>query len=554
MLKEVKYRICSVKCIVILSVLLLIAVCAYAQAPEWQWATNVGGTDWDFGNGIATDNGGNVYITGNFQGTAAFGPYFLTSTGETDIYMAKLDINRNWVWIQKAGGFDNDSGSDIVIDRSNNIYITGYFEGIATFGSFSLTSSGESDVFIAKIDTSGNWLWAKRAGGNIHVKGHRLTPDDMGNCYVTGCFEGSVNFGSYSLTSSGSEDVFVAKIDADGNWQWATGAGGSDWDYGLGIEVDDTGNSYVTGCFQDVATFGPFTITSNDSLDIFVAKLNTSGCWEWVTKAGGIYEDYGFDIVVDESCDSYVIGFFQDVASFGTHSLVSSGITDIFVAKIDSSGNWSWIRKAGGANSDLGIKIIRDNIGNLITTGCFSEQANFGSHSITSSGSQDVFVANMDRDGNWLWVANGGGDSTDIGWGIQIDIAGNIYVTGFFSNTMTFGYYNITSNGGPDIFVAKLTPPVSADPEINSDADILSNYPNPFDQRTVINYALRRETEVSLEVYNIKGQLVETLFEGTQQPGDHTIEWDCVDMPSGMYFFKMKTGDEECIRKMILLR
>ncbi|MCD6328829.1 MAG: SBBP repeat-containing protein, partial [Candidatus Cloacimonetes bacterium] len=125
MLKEVKFRIFSVKCIIVLSGLLLIAVCAYAQSPVWQWATNVGGTDWDFGNGIATDNGGNVYITGNFQGTAAFGPYFLTSTGETDIYMAKLDINRNWVWIQKAGGFDNDSGSDIVIDRSNNIYITG---------------------------------------------------------------------------------------------------------------------------------------------------------------------------------------------------------------------------------------------------------------------------------------------------------------------------------------------------------------------------------------------------------------------------------------------
>ena len=554
MLKEVKFRIFSVKCIIVLSGLLLITVSCFAQAPEWQWATNAGGTDDDHGYAIAIDYEGNSYVTGNFVGTVNFGAYSITSCELLDIYVAKMDKDGNWLWATRAGGFDWDSGSGIAVDNMGNAYVTGYFIMTADFGPYSLTSMGFDDVFVAKIDKDGNWLWVNQAGGTHYDGGGKTTIDDAGNCYVSGCFMNTAYFGPYSLTTSGLKDGFVAKLDSCGAWQWAKKAGGTSWDYARGITIDEAGNVYVLGDFSGTAHFGSYSLTSIGSNDIFIAKINSNGTWLWASQAGGANMDVGNAITIDDAGSSYITGIFENVAHFGSYYIQGSGSYDIFVAKINTDGVWQWAKKAGGVNYDDGKGITVDNSGNSYVTGGFEGVAYFGSDSIISYGGRDIFVAKIDTIGMWEWVTNAGGISSDKGSGIALDNEYNCCVTGFFNGISTFGSQIITSNGYYDIFVAKLTPPVSTDPEINQDADILSNYPNPFDQRTVINYALRRETEVSLEVYNIKGQLVETLFEGTQQPGDHTIEWDCVDMPSGMYFFKMKAGDEECIRKMILLR
>jgi len=554
MFKEVKCRICSVKCIVILSGLLLIAVCAFAQTPEWQWATQAGGTGWDRGYGITTDDAGNSYMTGNFKDTATFGSCSLISSGLYDIFVAKMDTDGNWLWVNRAGGNSDDVGNGITTDDAGNSYVTGLFNGAATFGDITLTSSGEADIFLAKMDTNGNWLWATKAGGSSWDVGYGITIDDAGNTYVTGSFYQTATFGSYSLTSNGGKNIFLAKMDANGNWLWATQAGGNSDDIGKGITIDNVGNSYVTGSFEETAIFGSYSLNSSGIDDIFVAKMDTNGNWQWATQAVGTDLEKGRGIAIDDAGNCYMTGYFYETATFGSYSLTSSGEADIFVAKIDSDGNWLWANRAGGYSEDVGNGITTDDAGNSYVTGYFVDTATFGSYSLISSGLYDIFVAKMDTDGNWLWANSAGGNSDDVGNGITTDDAGNSYVTGLFMDTATFGSLSLTSFGGADIFVAKLNSTVSADPEINSDADILSNYPNPFDQRTVINYALRRETEVSLEVYNIKGQLVETLFEGTQQPGDHTIEWDCQDMPSGMYFLKMKAGNEESIRKMILLR
>ncbi len=212
MLKEVKCRICLVKGIVILSGLLLIAVCAFAQAPEWQLATQAGGTGYDYGNGIALDYAENSYVTGYFFGAAIFGSCSLTSSGGSDIFVAKMDADGTWQWAAQAGGNDYDHGEAITIDDAGNCYVTGYFEGTATFGSYSLTSSGSYDIFVAKMDASGNWLWVNQAGGVSKDEGYGITIDDAANTYVTGYFYGTATFGLYSLTSSGSADIFVAKL------------------------------------------------------------------------------------------------------------------------------------------------------------------------------------------------------------------------------------------------------------------------------------------------------------------------------------------------------
>ena len=241
-----------------------------------------------------------------------------------------------WQWAKQAGGISGDWGRDISVDANGNSYVTGCFKETATFGAFTLTSSGGYDVFVAKLDADGNWQWAKQAGGSGNNYGYGISVDANGNSYVTGRFEGTATFGADTLTSSGFLDVFVAKLDADGNWQWAKQAGGSNNDMGYSISVDANGNSYVTGIFQGTATFGAFTLTSSGSYiyDVFVAKLDTGGNWQWVKQAGGGSNDYGYSISVDANGNSYVTGQFKETATFGSYSLTSSGGQDIFVAKL----------------------------------------------------------------------------------------------------------------------------------------------------------------------------------------------------------------------------
>ncbi|MCK4654911.1 MAG: SBBP repeat-containing protein, partial [Candidatus Cloacimonetes bacterium] len=443
--------------IIFLFLLIIIGSLLYAQTPEWLWAAQAGGSSYDTGYGITIDDLGNTYVTGGFEGTANFGTYSLTSNGDWDIFVAKMNSNGNWQWAAQAGGSINDYGYGITIDDSGNTYVIGCFESTATFGSYSLTSNGYKDIFVAKMDANGSWQWAAHAGGSSLDHGNGITIDDLGNTYVIGWFYETATFGSYSLTSYGGTDIFVAKMDANGNWLWVTQAGGSDQYFGNEITIDDLGNTYVTGSFKNTATFGSYSLTSNGYDDIFVAKMDAMGNWQWATGAGGFHQDWGYGITIDDERNTYVTGSFKNTATFGSYSLTSNGYDDIFVAKMDATGNWQWAAQAGGSSLDQGYGITIDDERNTYVTGMFRETATFGSYSLTSYGSRDVFVAKMDATGNWQWAAQAGGNNEDYGkGGITIDYLGNTYVTGRFEETATFGSYSLTSNGEADIFVAKL--------------------------------------------------------------------------------------------------
>ncbi len=246
------------------------------QAQDLVWAKRAGGTSIDFGRGIAVDGSGNSHVTGEFFGSATFGPgetneTTLTSAGNRDIFVAKYDASGDLVWAKRAGagGASFDQGLGIAVDGSGNSYVTGHFVGSATFGpgetnETTLTSAGFDDIFVAKYDASGDLVWAKRAGGmSFNDFGQGIAVDGSGNSYVTGNFQGSATFGpgetnQTTLTSSaGSFDIFVAKYDASGDLVWAKRAGGTAVDVGNGIAVDGSGNSYVTGDFDRLEPSSP---------------------------------------------------------------------------------------------------------------------------------------------------------------------------------------------------------------------------------------------------------------------------------------------------------
>lgn len=556
MLKEVKYRIYSVKSLFVLMGLLLITPCAFAQTPEWQWVSQAGGTGSDRGFNIYVDDADNSYVTGYFEDTATFDSYSLTSSGEKDIFVAKADANGIWQWAASAGGgFWLELGRSLIVDDSGNIFVTGNFGNTADFGSYSITSSGNEDIFVAKMDQNGNWLWVVGAGGTGYDMGIGLSRDDNGNLYITGGFSETANFGSHAITSSGGADPFVAKLDSEGNWLWAAGVvGSSSYDYGQGLALDEIGNPYVIGYFKETAQFGSYSITSSGSEDIFVAKINENGIWQWANKAGGTSWDFGYDITVNEAANCCVTGKFSSTASFGTSSLTSTGSYDVFVAVINENGVWQWAERAGGAGMDCGFKITVDDAENIYLTGDFKETATFGSDTFSSSGETDIFIAKVDENGVWQWAKRAGGVDYDLGYGIGLDNEANCYVTGYFKDTSLFGSHPLTSFGDSDIYLAKVFSPVSTDFEIKPDAFGLFNSPNPFHVNTTIHYSLKQAMPVFLEVYNLKGQLIETLLDENIQAGDHSFEWNCKNAPAGVYFLKLRAASEGSISKMVLMR
>ena len=422
------------------------------EAQTFDWAISMSGSV--DGRAIKTDNSGNCYVTGYFSGTATFGTTQITSYGEFDIFIAKYDANGNFQWVQKAGGTDYDIGLGISIDSSGNCYVTGHFYGTATFGTTQITSYGGEDIFIAKYDANGNFQWVQKAGGASNERGFGISADNSGNCYVTGYFTGTATFGTTQITSYGGDDIFIAKYDTNGNLQWVQKAGGTDYDYGLDISTDNSGNYYVTGYFRDMATFGTTQISSSGEYDIFIAKYDTNGNFQWVQKAGGINSDYVCGISTDNSGNCYVTGYFTGTATFGTTQITSYGGDDIFIAKYDANGNFQWVQKAGGTSNEIGFGISADNSGNCYVTGYFTGTATFGTTQITSYGGDDIFIAKYDANGNFQWVQKVGGIDSDYGYDISTDNEGNCYVTGSYYYA-TFGNIILNSSGG---FITKLVP------------------------------------------------------------------------------------------------
>ena len=414
-----------------------------ALEPQWQWTVNAGGIAMDYPNSIAVDSQGNQYIIGRFEYTATFGSHTLTaSEGEedygkynTDLFVAKLDPSGNWLWAVQAGGTGYEEGFGIAVDGAGNAYVTGFFEGTATFGSHTLTASEENEIFAAKLDTDGNWLWAVQAGGVEADEGHGITVDGAGNAWVTGFFRGTTTFGSHTLTASSGSDIFVAKLDTDGNWLWAAKSDGTGGGCGKSIAVDAAGNAWVTGYFQYTVTFGSHTLTSNSTTwyyDVFVAKLDPSGNWLWAVGAGGSTEDWGRGIAVDAAGNAWVTGSLRKPQHSGARptSNMNFGIGMIPLLPNSTSGNWLWAVQAGG-HVLTGSDITLDGSGNAYVTGSFGSTAAFGSVSLQQV--EAMISSSLLALSNWLWLS-GGGNHSDIvvasPW-----MAGNACVAGIYDNT-----------------------------------------------------------------------------------------------------------------------
>ncbi len=382
-------------------------------------------------------------------------------------------------WVKSIGGNSDDQGTSIAVDGSGNVYTTGYFSGTSDFdpsaGTFSLSSSGTTDIFISKVNSLGNLIWAKKIGGAGDDIGTSLSLDGSGNIYVTGYFNSTVDFdpnaGINNLTSSGSDDIFITKLDANGNLVWVKKLGSSNTDRALSITLDASNNLYLTGMFSNTVDFDPnagiVNLSSAGQFDVFVLKLSSIGNLIWAKNMGSGSSEVGSAIITDALGNVYTTGEFQGgAADFDPGAgiaILTSTVTGVFISKLDASGNFVWAKsynEAGGS----GKSMCTDASNNLYITGYFSSTTDFNPNSgifnITPIGFYDAFISKLDASGNFVWAKNIGGSGADFGYSITKDLSGNIYTTGNYQGINTdfdpgTGVYTFTANGS-GIFVSKI--------------------------------------------------------------------------------------------------
>jgi len=274
-----------------------------------------------------------------------------------------------------------------------------------------------------------SYEWAKQIVGDVLVEGKAITTDTSGNVYTVGDFYSTTDFdpgaGIANLTSARGGDIFISKLDSDGNYVWAKRIGGVELDSSTSIILDSSNNIYVTGYFDDTVDFDPgagtTNLTSNGNGDIFILKLDSSGNYVWVKKIGEVLVERANSLSIDSSGNMYLTGHFQTFPlgtvdfdpGAGTTNLTSAGNGDIFILKLDSSGNYVWVKSIGGISYEAGISVKTDSLGNVYTTGQFYGTTDFdpgaGTANLTSVGSADIFISKLDSDGNYVWAKSIGG-------------------------------------------------------------------------------------------------------------------------------------------------
>ncbi|MDD1457634.1 SBBP repeat-containing protein [Dolichospermum sp. ST_sed7] len=555
-----------------------VAIEMAAAEPTVAWAKSFGSIYRDIPNSITVDSSGNVYTTGssilNPGWTIDFdlgpGTSNVTSAGDDDVFIIKLNSDGSTAWVKRFGGTGNDFGVSIKLDSSGNIYTTGGFQGTVDFdpgtGTSNLTSAGGLDVFISKLNSDGSFAWAKSFGGTGTDFGTSIKLDSSGNIYTTGTFQGTADFdpgnGTSNLTSAGSYDVFVSKLNSDGSFAWAKSLGGTLEDIANSITVDSSGNIYTTGYFNGTADFDPGTGTSNLTSagydNVFVSKLNSDGSFAWAKSFAGGNHVKGYSIQVDSSGNVYTAGWFSVTADFdpgpGTYNLSNGGGTSGFVSKLNSDGSFAWVRQVGSTgynafNYCYDLKL--DSSGNVYVTGKFQGTFDFdpgpGTYNLTASGNFDEFIYKLNSDGSFAWAKNYGSAQDEGGSTITVDSSGNIYnagTFGYWGGNTDFGSGLLPRVGQEDIFVMKLTAPITnSAPTITSAATatfaengtgtVYTVTGTDPDAGTILTYSISGTDANLFNINSSNGAVTFKTAPNFEAPGDNVYDINVIATDNG---------------------
>ncbi|MEO6302164.1 MAG: hypothetical protein ABIP51_03220, partial [Bacteroidia bacterium] len=362
-------------------------------------------------------------------------------------------------WANSAGSTLSEYGQAIASDPSGNVYVAGSFSGTVDFdpsaATVNLTGlSGSQDIFLAKYTSAGNFIWVKQIAGTNTERPFDLVADASG-AYLAGIFMGTIDFDPSAVTNATTSlgggpdgDAFFAKYDVNGNLIWVDRIGSTGNDRVVGIALDASSNVFITGFIGANADMDPSA--SSASLNVtgtynsYFAKYTSAGAYVFAKQITGGYSE-GDDIALDASGNIYITGSYATGNDFdpgvGTANLSTSSLTqlDIFLAKYTSAGVYTYAKQIGGVGTDIGFQVAPDALGNVYLGGVFSSSCDFDptavTSTLTSAGAGDLFVAKYDVSGNLVWKNGTGGTNNDYCYGLGLDASNNVYITGNFQGT-----------------------------------------------------------------------------------------------------------------------
>lgn len=448
--------------------ILLTLQCIFVHSQNLQWINSIGGSKDEVTYTMAVDSSGNVYTAGYFMGSIDFdsgpGTYWLNGDNDTSsIFILKTNSYGNLIWAKEIRAVTTWTGSNTVslaLDKNSNLYLTGHYFNKVDFNPGSgvallYTSPDEHCAFALSLNQAGGFRWVQRLTDFLAI-GQCITTDNDGNIYAGGAFANVNDFdpgpATYTLNGGNYYNTYISKLDSLGNFIWAVGVGGTDKESIHAIKTDNLGNIYSTGYFKSVnADFDPgsgvYNLGVAGSQDIFILKLNAQGSFIWAKQIRGPLDEEATGLVLDPLNNIYLTGYFEDNTDFdpspAVYTLSATSNYNPFVGKYDSDGNFMWAKQIKSPDIGTGNSIcLEPNTGHIITTGFVYGTADFdpgpGIYNLTSNGGTDVYVSKLDNDGNFICATLLGGIGYDQAYTVQVDAAGNIIVGGGYVNTVDF--------------------------------------------------------------------------------------------------------------------
>jgi hypothetical protein len=428
------------------------------------WTKCFGSPDGQSPEALAVDAQGRTVIAGIIEDDLDFGGGPLLVPGTSDVFVASFDASGKHLWSKVYG--DTNSGTTwqsafaVAIGGTGAAFVTGAFYGTMAFGSATVTSAGDGDIFLTRLNTDGSVVWAKRWGGTAWEEGTTVTADAAGNSWIGGGYCGAVDFGAGSgLDTPWGCNGYVLAVDAAGSAQWEFTFGESGDDWVASVRVDASGNLIIGGQVVSSADFGGTILTSKGQEDALIAKMTVDGDHVWAKSFGSTASDFVDAVATDAANNVFAAGFYGGGIDFGCGVIPHLGPTDLFVVKLSSSGNCLWGKGYGNpTGGSERARMASDAVGNVYVSMQFKGSSDFDGETVTSAGDHDVLLLALDSAGKRRYVRRFGDSDDQDGRGVGVDSSGRVYLTAEVGGTIDFGNGLYTANSSNDICLSRLSP------------------------------------------------------------------------------------------------
>ena len=466
-----------------------------------------GGSEDDWGYSVLQMQDGGYIVAG---GTESF------NVDSSQVFWVWTDSSGQMSSWKALGGSGNETAHSIATADDGGHVMAGYTTS---------SSYGSRDVYLIRLDSFHESVWARRLGGSDAEEGKDVRQVDDGGFIIAGYSE---SFGA------GSDDVYLIKTDATGQEVWSKTFGGGGNDVGNSVQQTEDGGYIIAGY---TASFGA------GGLDVYLVKTDASGEETWSRTFGGNDDDEGYSVLQTDDGGYIIAGW---TWSFGTGS-------DVYLIKTDASGEEEWSSVIGGSDVDRGYSVQRTDDGGYIIAGRTTS---------IGAGFYDVYLLKTDASGQEEWSRAFGGSDLDAGYSVQQTGDGGYIIAG---ETDSFGA------GDEGVYLIKTDPDGLVGigsgkpraPALPRSFLLLQNYPNPFNPLTAIAFEIPGDTppgeNISLSVYDLRGRRVRRLCEGKYAPGRHEVAWDGRNdqgsrVPSGAYLYVLRAGGRASLRKMLIVK